>query len=64
MSCHNMDFATLNLAGELFRRGSIDDPLTKGRDHGAGVGLIDAEFAGDLQSGDVQPHEHPGSRGG
>ena len=55
---HDVDLVAFDLAGErLRRRRAVDDPPAEGRDHLPGVGLVDAELAGDLQSREVQPHE-------
>jgi len=61
MSGHHIDFIALDLAGGFLGRDPVDDPPAKRRDHGSGVRLVDAEFAGDLQAREVQAGD-PGPR--
>ena len=57
MSRHERDFVAFDLVREFLRRGPIDDPLTKGRDHRSGVRFGDPRLAGDLKAGEVQAHQ-------
>src|SRR5205085_5476041 len=66
MSRHYIDFVAFDRAGKRHRGPAIDDPLAELSDHRPGVVLVDVELLGDLQAGEVQPHQvqagDPGSQ--
>src|SRR5438309_9789354 len=66
MSRHHIDFAAFDRAGKRDRGPAIDDPLAELLDHHPGVVLVHVELLGDLQAGEVQPHQvqagDPGSQ--
>ena len=66
MSRHHIDFVAFDRTGKRDRGPAINDPLAELLDHRPGVILVHVELLGDLQAGEVQPHQvqagDPGSQ--